>query len=285
MPNNLNNNLFPITMRIIIVILVLFSWQNTFTQINQIDNPILTEKVRVKIGMYFPSETIRISADGNTPNLNIDFQEAFDLNNNETTLFLNFFWRFSNKWLLFTEYFAVKNAKKIALEEDINWKDFTFKKGSNVKGGYGLDLYRIFVGRVISKGEKHDFGAGIGVHAMQANAFIQGNAYINDEDFGFKNSTVSTTIPLPNIGMWYFYAPHSKWSVIGRLDWFALSIGEYSGSLWNLGPSISYQITKNFSLAAGYRFFKASAKVDKPEWDGKFSMTFKGPLVSIVGSF
>ncbi|MGY8933809.1 MAG: hypothetical protein ACKVIM_06500 [Flavobacteriales bacterium] len=39
----------------------------------------------------------------------------------------------------------------------------------------------------------------------------------------------SKTAPLPKLGAWYFYAPNPKWLLTTRVDWFAISIEEYSG--------------------------------------------------------
>jgi len=272
-------------MKYLVFLLFVLSQQFALSQVNRVDNSILKDRFRFNVGVYFPSQTIKVGADGSSPNLNVDFNDAFDIKNNESTFFINFFWRFSKKWILLTEYFGIKNSKKITLGQDIEWKDYTFKKESNVEGGYGLNMYRILVGRVFSKGAKYEFGGGLGVHAMDVNAYIQGQAFINDEDFGFKKSTVNSVIPLPNLGLWYFFAPHPKWALIGRVDWFGIKIGEYSGTLWNLGPSINYQVFDNISIGAGYRYFKATVKMDKPDWNGDFSMSVKGPLINISGNF
>ncbi|NOQ92197.1 MAG: hypothetical protein GQ552_05705 [Flavobacteriaceae bacterium] len=272
-------------MKQIIIFFILISQQLVFSQVKNDKNPILIDKFRFNAGTYFPTKIIQIGANGDSPNIDFDFNEAFKLDNNETTFFFNFFWRFSKKWMLSTEYFGVSDSKKAELKEDIKWNEYTFKQGSNVEAGYGLYIYRIFVGRVISRGAKHEFAGGFGVHAISINAFIKGEAFINEEDFEFKKSAISSTVPLPNLGIWYIYAPTAKLSLMGRLDWFGITIGEYSGSLWNLGPSINYQIFKNIGVGLGYRYFRASAKVDKPDWDGKFSITYKGPLVRISGNF
>lgn len=272
-------------MKHIFLILFLIFQQILFSQVKNDKNPILVDKFRFNTGVYFPSEILTIGANGESPNIDFDFNEAFKLDNNETTFFFNFFWRFSKKWILSTEYFSVSESQKAELEEDISWNEYTFKKGSYIEAGYGIKIYRIFVGRVISRGAKHEFAGGLGVHAMNINAFIKGEAFINEEDFEFKKSAVSSTIPLPNLALWYIYAPTAKLSLMGRLDWFGITVGEYSGSLWNIGPSINYQIFKNIGVGVGYRYFKATAKVDKPDWDGKFSMTYKGPLISISGNF
>lgn len=272
-------------MKKIIIILVLISHQFVFSQVKKDQNPILVDKFRFNAGVYFPSEIIKISANGESSNIDFDFNEAFKLDNYETTFFFNFFWRFSNKWVLSTEYFGVSESEKAELEEDIHWNEYTFKKGSNIEAGYGLNIYRVFVGRVISKGIKYEFAGGLGIHLMNINAFIKGDAFINEEDFHFRKSVINSTIPLPNIGVWYIYAPTTRLSLMGRLDWFGITVGEYSGSLWNIGPSINYQIFKNIGVGASYRYFRAIAKVDKSNWDGKVNLTYKGPLISISGNF
>lgn len=64
-----------------------------------------------------------------------------------------------------------------------------------------------------------------------------------------------------NIGFWYFYAPNSKWGLFYKLDWFGITVG------------------------VGYRYFKFTAKVNKTNWNGRFDMTFQGPLFSISDNF
>ena len=66
-----------------------------------------------------------------------------------------------------------------------------------------------------------------------------------------------------------------------RVDWFALTIGEYSGGLWGLGAGLNYQFHKNVGVAINYRYFDFTATIDKSNWDGKFSLIFQGPLLSI----
>ena len=65
------------------------------------------------------------------------------------------------------------------------------------------------------------------------------------------------------------------------IDWFALSIGDYSGGLWGLGAGLNYQFHKNVGVTFNYRYFDFTAKIDKSNWDGKFSLIFQGPLLSI----
>jgi len=249
------------------------------------ENPLYTNKFVISGGLYSSAKSVGININGSGPNEIIDFSEGFDLNNNELTFFGSFDWRFAKRWIFTAEYFSIKNGNKWELEEDISWGDVTFKEGSNVKIGFGLDMYRAFVGWSVLQKPKHEIGMGLGVHDLQVSAFIAGDAYINDNDFKFERRSVSANAPLPNLGFWYYYVPTSKWFLTANLDIFSLTVGEYSGSLWNVRAGVNYQIFKHFGVGFSYRYFNFAAKVNKKYWEGDFNMIFQGPLLSIHANF
>lgn len=104
------------------------------------------------------------------------------------------------------------------LEEDIEACDFLFESVSNVAIGYKINLYRIYVGRIISSGEKHELGDGLGFHFLNIGPFIEENIIVNGNDNQFKNVSLSVLAPLPNIALWYYYAPTEKWAFTTKLD-------------------------------------------------------------------
>ena len=72
---------------------------------------------------------------------------------------------------------------------------------------------------------------------------------------------------------------------MAKIDWFAITIGEYSGGLLDIIPGIKYQIFKNIGIGIDYRYFNVYANLNKPSWNGNFDMTFQGPVFSISSSF
>lgn len=269
-----------------LILITLGSFHFNFAQTED-KNPILSDQFYLEAGVFIPSKNIKLGADGSTPNDEIDFGETFNFNDNQATVFLNLEWRWNKKWRLTSEYFAVNNAKRVALEKDIEFENITFEKGTFARGGIGFKLYRVFVGRTISSGEKHSLGAGLGVHALDVRAFIEGEIKTSVDDISFEREKreVSVLLPLPNIGAWYHYAPSAKWAFTGRVDWFGISIDKYSGGLWNIAPGIKYQFVKNVGLGLDYRFFLLNAKVSESNWKGKFNMDFTGPLITLHGNF
>jgi len=287
--------------RFALVILVLLSSPILFSQenISDIDSknieeqkhPLLDNRFTFYAGLYGSIKGIKVGVNGASDNEIIDFSEKVDFNNNELTLFLNFNWRFARMWSLSAEYFSVKNGISKDVEEDFEWGDQIFNGGAGIELGLDVSMYRVMIGRTISKGQKHELGAGLGAHTLDLETYIEGYAFINNNDtdegaeVNFERSTVSVVAPLPNIGAWYFYAPSQKWMLTARVDWFALSINEYSGSMWNLGAGANYQFHKNIGVGLKYRYFDFTATVDKENWDGKFSLIFQGPLLTINANF
>jgi hypothetical protein len=142
----------------------------------------------------------------------------------------------------------------------------------------------MYIGRALSQGLQHEFGVGLGIHGLDINPFVEGKIYLNDELQEFEKVSASAFTPLPNIAIWYYYALNPKWAFTARLDWFGIKIDSYTGSLWDFAPSVRYQIIKNLSISADYRYFKVSAGVDKKDWDGSFYMAFQGPTFTLTGN-
>ena len=248
-------------------------------------HPILTDKYQFGAGVFYPSKTIKISAAGDIPENEIEFGKTFGIDDSEITVFLGFDWRFAKKWKLGVEYFGLSSSGKAFLEEDFHWEDITFKEGTGVKGEVDISIYRAYVGRIITTGKKHEFGGGIGAHTMSVKAFIAAQLNINDDEYSGESSSKSITLPLPNLGLWYYYTPTPKLALIARLDVFAISIGEFSGSLWDVAPGVQYQFFKNFGAALNYRYIKLNAGFDSTDWTGDLNIIFQGPSFTVTGNF
>jgi hypothetical protein len=72
-------------------------------------------------------------------------------------------------WTLNAEYFSIKNAISKNIDEEIDWNDEIYKGGAEVKLGFNLNIFRVLVDRTISKGLRHELGAGFGAHILDVN--------------------------------------------------------------------------------------------------------------------
>lgn len=266
----------------------LLSCHFLFSQETKPKNLILTDKFIINAGLYSPLNNVKFSANGTVierESGNIDFDENFNIEDYHNTFSLTFTWRFAKNWNVSADYFSIKRDNKVVLKEDIQWRDVTFKKGTGAEGGFGFTLYRAFIGRVIARGNHYEIGGGLGAHIITISPFIEGQAYINDSDFEFKRHEVSSTLPLPNIGLWFIYAPTQKLSLSTKIDWFGIKIDNTSGKLWDITPTLNYQAFRNVGISAGYKYLSLGVDVDKDKWQGGIDLQFQGPSVSLFGNF
>ncbi len=260
--------------------------KNSATEVKE-QHPILSKRFILNAGLFIPTKKFKVRIDGSSENELIDFNEKFDLDRSEVTFAGNFMWRFSRnkKWSLSIEYFGVKSNHDLELEDEIEWEDTTYPVGVHVEAGFRINMYRIFFGRSIIRKQNHELGGGLGVHAMDIRTFIEGEAFVGDEVTPrLERKSVEVVAPVPNIGFWYFYTPNEKWALTARIDWFAITIDEYGGSLWNIAPGVKYQVLKNVGLGLNYRYIKTTFKADKSNWSGEANMIFQGPLFTISGN-
>lgn len=268
----------------IILLLVTASTQILLAQEEISKHPILSSKFQLGFGIYIPTQRVQFKVNADAKDNDINFDETFDFNNNQVTPLVNFDWRFSKNWKLAAEFFNINYKTTAVLEKDIEAGDYVFNKGSNVGVGYRINMYRIYVGRVISRGFKHELGAGLGLHVLDLGPFIEGNVIVNGNENEFRRARISATAPLPNIALWYYYAPTEKWSFSAHVDWFALTINQYSGSLWDVSPKVRYQIIKNLGVSFDYRFFGVNANINEENWNGGVKLSFSGPTFTIIGN-
>ena len=249
-------------------------------------HPLLSDQIILNVGLFFPSKTFKIRADGSSPNEAVEFNKAFGYNSDETTFGFNFLWRFNknNKWNLGIEYFGVKSNETRSIDKERGWRDVTFPAGVEVNSEINLNLYRVFFGRVISRGNKHELGGGLGIHAMDISGSLEGQAYINEStttfaSTNFEKRKVEVIAPLPNIGFWYYFAPTEKLIFSLRIDWFNAKIDNIVGALWNLAPGIKYQIFDHLGVGLNYRYFSAKIDIENKLWHGDLYYNFEGPFI------
>jgi len=247
-------------------------------------HPFLSETFNVQLGVYLPRRNIFVRVDGSAggENIGIDFDENLQLSKNDNLFALEFTWRFGEKWSLRSQYFDSSTRKSSVLQEDIEWGDDIIQAGSSVSAGSSQTIKRFFFGRSFDSSPEYDYGVGMGVHWLNTGVFVERDFAT---DFG-DASAVSASGPLPNIGGWFYYSPTAKWLVGGRLDWFEASVGDYAGSIINVGVGANYQFAEHFGIGAKYQIFELAAEIrNKPVWRGRLETKYDGLYLYLSGNW
>lgn len=245
-------------------------------------HPFLSDKFNLGVGAFWPTINLDLRVDGSAPEEEIDFDEALNLSDYNTTPWINFRWRFGEKWGLLGQAWTISSDGKQVLEEDVSWEDVIFREGTFVAGGAGLDVVRVFFGRKFDLAPQHEFGIGLGLHWMNLDAYMEGEILVNDGGTDFYRGEADAAFPLPNIGAWYMYSWSPQWVFMTHVDWLSASIGDYSGGLWDVELGINYQPFENVGFGLSYKSFILDVDVDKESWHGAVEFDQSGPTLAVT---
>ena len=129
---------------------------------------------------------------------------------------------------------------------------------------------------------------------MPVSIYIEGEATLIDpdgeeEETGVQKQNISVTAPLPDIGIYYHWAPTSKWFFKADVDFFYIAIGDYKGWLWDFTGGVKYQIVDFFGVGVNYQYFSVDLEVeggnDTGSWNGSAGITYSGPMFLVHFNF
>jgi hypothetical protein len=239
-----------------------------------------------KLGVFYPDKQrkVRVAGGPGSENGEIDVDAEAKLKESEETLSAELEWRFGERWRVAGQYFDVQDSSSTTLSEDIEWEDIVIGAGSSASLSTRFKVFRLFFSRAFVSAPHHNFGIGIGLHWMEIEFAVAGEAIIPGGGSEFRSVAVRVNAPMPDIGAWYTRRLSPKWVFETRLDWLEASIDPYDGSIVNASAGLRYTISKHITAGLNYNYFKLSAGIEDSDWRGETEMRFHGPYVSI-GAF
>jgi hypothetical protein len=248
-------------------------------------HPALSDSFSAYLGAMRSSNSFKIRADGMADiGDDIDFDDKFDVSDRSTFFNGQLRWKFGNekKWSLWGQYFSNNATGNAQLDNDYEWQDVIFRKGTFVEAGTKLAVSRLFFGRSFFKNAQNDFGLGIGIHNLDLSAYVEGEVLVNDASTGVRRVSVSANQPLPNVGGWYNFSPARNWLLHARLDWIGANIGDYDGDLWNASAGVGYQAWRHVGFDLSWQYFNLDLSVDSNKWVGSMALTYSGPVLAVT---
>jgi hypothetical protein len=245
---------------------------------------LIDTKFDFKLGVFYPDKrrSVRVAGGPGSENSEVDVDAK--LKESEETFSAELEWRFGERWRVAGQYFGVQDSSSTILSEDIEWEDIVFEAGSNASLSTEFQVLRVFFSRNFVSAPHHNFGIGIGLHWMEIEFAVAGEASVLGGGTEFRSETVRVNAPMPNIGAWYTRRLSPKWVLDTRLDWLEASIDPYDGSIVNASVGLRYTISKHITAGLNYNYFRLNAGIEDSDWRGETEMRFHGPYVSI-GAF
>ncbi len=248
----------------------------------------LSDRYWFNAGAFFPDVDTSVqvsSTQNNTIGTKIDLENDLKLDDKETLPSISAGARISNHFSVNAEYYSLHRKGATSLSRDIVFDDVTYPTGVEVGSSFDSDVYRLTVDWSFIRRENMEFGAAIGLHATQFEVTLSGDGHIGQAALTTEARRRDALAPLPTVGLYGAYAPTSRWTFTGRVDYLSLTIDDYDGRLINAQATASYRLWENISVGAAYRYVDYDVKADKKKWTGELAYTFSGPVIFIQAGF
>ena len=226
------------------------------------------EKFGANVGVFLAAvdSNIRI---GSGIGIDIDVEEALDLESTNTVFRADALWRFTEnrRHRLDLIWFAFRRDGNRRILDDIPIEDddgnvITIPIGTTVDTFFDLDVYQLNYSYSFFQDERIDLAAGIGVYVMPINLGIQVSGLVDEE------GEEKFTAPLPVFNLRMDIALTPKWFIRTGAQVFYLEYDDFVGSILEFRTALEYNPWKHVGIGVGFDTFGFRLEADGEDWPG-----------------
>ena len=218
----------------------------------------------IRAGGYLLSDN-ETTVSATTPYLvgaKINLEDDLGMDTKAKVFRLDGHYRFTDAHKVEFAYYSINTSGSKTISEDLNFDGVTYKAGASISSFLDVDIYKVNYSYSFYHNEKVELSIGAGLHIMDISTGLSGNATVDGSAESFVAENVDVLAPLPVIGFDLDYAVTPRFHVRGSVDYFGISVDQYSGSLTDVLISADYQAFDNFGLGAGLNVTSLDAEVD-----------------------
>jgi hypothetical protein len=167
------------------------------------------------------------------------------------------------------------------LNEQIQIRDNVISAGAATQTSLSFNTYRLLYNYSFYRTDKAELAFSPGLYMMKLNFDFAGQGNINNTPGNVVIVKQQLTVPLPSVGLVANYNITPKFKFESRYDFFYLSLGSYSGSMFELYAGLEYRLFKHFALGAAYDRLQANLRGDGHQG---FTANFSYNLLYVYGT-
>jgi hypothetical protein len=244
------------------------------------------------LGGFFPrvSSTISLNSSTGGSGSDISTEDDLGLDSNTASAWVSFNWRFLPRHQFQAEWFALNRSGERDASREFTIGDTTVLVGAGLSSKVDINLGRVTYGYSIIRNARHDLSFLVGAHIVTAKATVtaSGSIAVGGGPSAAGSSTESSstfTFPLPHIGGQYSYKISQRWTMDLRLLGFAMEVDEFSGYLIEADALASYQLSKNFGIGTGLKYFDLNLQAQGSRGGAEYDFQFFGPAIFGYATF
>lgn len=244
------------------------------------DFNLITAKANASLGTFINKSTMTIRVDGElSEGTEFDWEDTFG-KGEKTRFRLDGVWRFTEKHhvrVMLTDY---SKSQTETLDRDVNWGGDLILAGSSVTGKIGFSIAEVAYEYALRHKDNMELALTAGVHYTTLEAKLTADIQTPGGGLGGQlGGKASVDAPLPVFGARGMWRLGGNFYLDAQVQWFALSIDQYDGSLLNYRGAVLWQPRQWVGIGVGYDSFNVDVDVKKDSFKGSLDWTYQGPQV------
>ncbi len=250
-------------------------------------NPVLSDRFNFKLGALNNNVSGTVKATKPPfPEVDVDLEDDLGVKGNDLDVWIGFRWRFSERWALNASFNRFDSSGDNVVTDSFNWEGVEYPVGALVTSNLQADAYIVDVSYAFIKQDNKEFGGGIGLHAFDLSASVDGAIQIGDLIEPFASDSQELLAPVPNLRLYYLHAFNPKVSAHIRGGWLSASYEDYDGAFTYAAASVEYRFNPRFGAGIGYQYTKVDVEHDKGDGEvTEFDVEFDGFQAYLTYSF
>lgn len=195
---------------------------------------------------------------------NVDLTTTLGVNTSTDAFRLDGLYRFNDRHAIGLSYYRVGLSGEKSLNQQILINDQTIAAGGMTQTSLSFNTYRLLYNYSFYRSDKVELGVSPGIYMMEAKFNFAAHGSITGPGGASAGSSTivkeQVTLPLPSIGLIANYNITPKVQFQSRYDIFYLTIGDYTGTMFEFYAGLEYRLHQHFAMGAAFDRLQAGLK-------------------------
>ncbi|HKY71702.1 MAG TPA: hypothetical protein VJL88_07260 [Nitrospira sp.] len=228
----------------------------------------LSDKLMIRGGWaYVFGATANVAVGGPVLGVgtNVDFTQTLGGDSSTDAFRIDTLYRFNERHAIGFSWYRVGLSGEKNLNQQVQIRDQIIEAGAATQTSLSFNTYRLIYNYSFYRNEKVELGVSPGLYMMKTNFNFAGQGTVTPPGGSPTPGSVllvqqQLTLPLPSIGLIANYNITPRLQFQSRYDVFYLSIGNYSGSMFEFYGGLEYRIVQHFAMGAAYDRLQADLR-------------------------
>ena len=281
----------PTLQRAALLLLVFMMWLLTFSTPLQAEetsdtktDTTLSDKLMIRGGWaYVFGATTTAAVSGPVLGLgtSLDFTNTLGGNTSTDAFRIDTLYRFNDRHAIGFSWYRIGLSGEKNLNQQIQVRDDIISAGASTQTSLSFNIYRLLYDYSFYRNEKVELAISPGLYMMRTKFHFAGQGTINGTAGSTTIVNEELTLPLPSIGLVANYNITPKLGFQSRYDFFYLSVGDYSGTMFEFYAGLEYRLFRHFAMGAAYDRLQAGLRGDG---DKGFTVNFSYNLAYVYAT-